>query len=116
MLVNVLALQGRLSHQLEPYQLAAFQKLNEREEKGEIPRFIHTLGLYNNGDWKDNGVIRPNLENHIVYNFQFRPGRALFIDGICVNRGYIDEGRCADAEDRMAANPVVQTKDTAPYQ
>lgn len=115
MLVDVLVLQSRLDHQLEPYQLAAFQKLNMREEEGKVPRFIHTLGLYNNGDWKDNGVTRINLQDHLVYNFMMRPGRGLFVDGICVHRGYIDEGRCADAEDRMAANPVVQTKDTAPY-
>lgn len=52
-----------------------------------MSKIIHTRGVYPNGDYKDNGVLQEDLDNHIEYNKTFRFGRALFVDGKCVYEG-----------------------------
>lgn len=47
----------------------------------------HTRGVYPNGGFKDNGVPSEDLAGHIFYNISYRPGRAFFLDGICIHRG-----------------------------
>lgn len=76
----------------------------------------HTMGVYNNGDRKHNGVAREHLADHIQYNIAMRPGRAFFVDGVCMNTGYLGQARCDEIEKELAANPRVQTKVTTPYQ
>lgn len=79
---------------------------------------IHTtIGVYNNGDMKINGVKHENLADHVEYNKSYRPGRAFFVDGICVNRGYLTEERIKEYEKLFNNNPPSYTmsKDTAPY-
>ncbi len=72
-----------------------------------------TIGVYNNGDRKVNGVPSENLAGHIQYNLHFRPGRALFVDGKCLHRGYLDRERCDALEEELVA--IKATKDTQPY-
>lgn len=46
-----------------------------------------TLGIYPNGDYKYNVVRDDDLKDHIEYNKRLRPGRMLYVDGVCVHEG-----------------------------
>lgn len=118
MLIDVEALKAKCSKpfELEDYQIAAIEKLNSRKQQGRLPAIVHTMGVYNNGSWKDNGVAWEHMTDHVYYNLVNRFGRALFIDGVCVNRGYLGEERCAQIEGLWLAKPVTMSKCTAPYQ
>lgn len=49
---------------------------------------IHTtIGLYPNGEFKVNGVKSENLTDHINYNINMRPGRALILDTFVIYEG-----------------------------
>lgn len=80
------------------------------------------MGLYANGDVKHNGVAEEGLEAHIEYNRLMRFGRALFVDGKCVYKGYlgapllfVESPLIPEWEEKLAANPVVFDKPTIPY-
>ncbi len=73
----------------------------------------HTRGVYADGSFKDNGVKSENLQDHIAYNKQFRPGRALFVDGKCVHHGYLDAKECEKIERTIEG--IRMGRDTAPY-
>ncbi len=75
--------------------------------------FHHTRGVYNSGDFVDNGVDPAHLQNHIKYNTTMRFGRALFVDGVCVWRGYLSEARCKAMEAQLQG--VRAKRCTAPY-
>lgn len=77
---------------------------------------IHTtIGVYANGSRKMNGVPSKDLARHIWYNLKARPGRAFFVDGICLNNGYLKQEEIDRLEKEFEANPIVMDKDTAPY-
>ena len=73
---------------------------------------IHTtVGVYSNFSFKSNGVPSEDLARHIAYNINFRPGRALFIDGICVYAGYLtDEGVTKATEKIINIKVKIDTK------
>lgn len=48
-----------------------------------------TVGLYSNESYVYNIVKEEHLEQHIEYNKSMRPGRALFLDGKCIYKGYL---------------------------
>lgn len=73
----------------------------------------HTRGVYNSGNFLDNGVNSQYLASHIWYNLNMRPGRAFFVDGVCLNKGYISDERCKEEAEKIKGK--VMTKDTAPY-
>jgi hypothetical protein len=76
---------------------------------------IHqTVGVYKNGDMKRNGVPAENLEAHIKYNLFWRPGRAFFVDGVCHNKGYLNDQEIAAAQEKIKTFPA-PTRDTQPY-
>lgn len=84
---------------------------------------VHTtIGVYAN--WKKlghngyriNGVWDYHLTDHIEYNKTFRPGRALFVDGKCVHRGYLTFEDVKELEEKFKAEKFKQTRCTAPYQ
>lgn len=76
---------------------------------------IHvTAGFYANGDSKFNGVPSENLQEHVDYNLKMRPGRAFFVDGKCLNQGYLTAERCAEIEKELAGKTA--QRDTQPYQ
>lgn len=54
-------------------------------------RIYTTVGVYGNGTYKTNGVSEDDLELHIKYNLDFRPGRAFFVEGKCINKGYFSD-------------------------
>lgn len=78
---------------------------------------IHTtIGLYANGEFKINGVKPEHLEDHIEYNKTMRFGRALFVDGKCVHKGYHNENNIKSFEDMIKDNPdYIRNVCTAPY-
>jgi hypothetical protein len=75
---------------------------------------IHTtIGVYPDGSHKANGVAADLLEQHIEYNKTNRPGRALLVDGKCVNKGYFSEEQVKQLEEKF--KDLVIEKDTRPY-
>lgn len=74
---------------------------------------ITTIGVYNNGDKVINGVRASHIEVHIDYNKKFRPGRALFVNGVCKHTGYLGKERCKELE--IEFKDIKKDKDTAPY-
>jgi hypothetical protein len=77
---------------------------------------VHTtIGLYNDGSFKVNGVTKDNLPLHINYNKIMRFGRALFVDGKCIYSGYIDDKRIKAFEQRLIDQPLIVICDTQPY-
>jgi hypothetical protein len=81
------------------------------------PEKIHTtIGVYNSGDMKLNGVCEANLEGHIKYNLDLRPGRGFFVDGKCLNKGYLSEEQVSFYEKLFQSDSKYNLrKDSAPY-
>lgn len=79
------------------------------------PTIHTTIGIYPNGFPKFNGVKAEHLEEHIQYNKDFRPGRALMVDGVIVYGGY-ESGKQVDEEYLKGLREKKIDKCTAPYQ
>lgn len=79
-----------------------------------MSKIHHTAGYYCDGSYKTNGVKSEHLQDHIDYNLSMRPGRAFFVDGKCLNKGYLSDERCKEIEKSLIG--VTANKDTAPYQ
>lgn len=75
-----------------------------------------TVGVYNNNEYKYNIVFDRDLENHIEYNKTFRFGRALFVDGKCVNRGYLSDEQIEEWTRRISEMKFDMSHPTIPYQ
>lgn len=73
----------------------------------------HTRGVYSNGEYKDNGVAPEDLDIHIEYNLAMRPGRAFFVDGVCLNRGYLSDDACRRIEAELVDKTAARC--TRPY-
>lgn len=73
------------------------------------------MGVYANGERKINGVPAENLGNHILYNIQNRWGRAFFLDGVCIYKGYLSWEQCWEIEKELKEKPLKIERDTAPY-
>ncbi len=58
-----------------------------------------TLGIYPNYSYKYNVVRDEDLENHIIYNRTFRPGRLLYIDGKRIYNGLIKQEFLAEYDE-----------------
>lgn len=75
-----------------------------------------TIGVYASNSYKVNVVAPEHLENHIEYNKAMRPGRALFVDGKCVNKGYLSDERVSEWEQKIPTMEINKSKITTPYQ
>lgn len=76
---------------------------------------IHTtVGVYPDGSYKSNGVEPGHLQVHISYNKDYRPGRALLVDGKVVLRGYYSEDEVGMLEEKYGHIKVNFC--TQPYQ
>ena len=62
-----------------------------------------------------NGVDSEDLAYHIKYNKIFRGGRALFVDGECVQPGYLSEEQVQYFKENIIPQIVPLDKCTAPY-
>ena len=74
-----------------------------------------TVGGYMNGQYKYNIVRDEDLENHIKYNKIFRFGRGLFVDGKCINQGYLSGEQVRNWEKRILEMEFDMSHDTRPY-
>lgn len=74
-----------------------------------------TVGVYMNGQYKINIVKDKDLKNHIEYNKKFRFGRGLFVDGKCVNQGYLSGEQVRNWEKRISEMEFDTSKSTEPY-
>ena len=74
-----------------------------------------TVGVYMNGVYKVNIVRDEDLEDHIQYNKKFRFGRGLFLDGKCINQGYLSGEQVINWEKRISEMDFDLTHDTRPY-
>lgn len=60
-----------------------------------------SVGIYASGQYVINIVKEKDLANHIEYNKTFRFGRALFVDGKCLNKGYLSDKDIAKWTDKI---------------
>lgn len=74
-----------------------------------------TVGVYKNNEYKYNIVLDRDLEKHIEYNKTFRFGRALFVDGKCVNQGYLSDEQIEDWTRRISEMRFDMSHPTIPY-
>ena len=74
-----------------------------------------TVGVYMNGVYKVTFVEDEDLEDHINYNKTFRFGRGLFVDGKCVNQGYLSGEQVRNWEKRISNMEFDMSKSTKPY-
>ena len=90
---------------------------SKRIANGEVKMPNHfTVGVYNNNQYKTNVVRHEDLESHIEYNKTWRFGRALFVDGECVNKGYLSDERIAEWTEKISKMKPDLSKSTEPYQ
>jgi len=79
-------------------------------------KIIHTtIGVYPNSEFKMNGVRPEHLEDHIEYNIKHRPGRALFVDSKCVNRGDLSWNEIESFILRIEIEDLIKTKYSDKY-
>lgn len=74
-----------------------------------------TIGVYNNNEFKVNIVREEHLESHIEYNKTFRWGRALFVDGKCVHKGYLSDERITEWTEKISKMTFDTRKSSEPY-
>ena len=83
---------------------------------GESEKIYTTIGVYSNGDLKINGVEVANFKKHVDYNLKMRPGRAFFVDGVCINKGCLDEEEVSEYTRLFNSDTkYLRTKDSKPY-
>ena len=74
-----------------------------------------TIGVYKNGQYKVNIVREEHLENHIEYNKTMRFGRALFVDGKCVYKGYLTDEEVSIWTEKIATMKFDTSKPSDKY-
>lgn len=102
-------------HLLNEEQCKAIDEINAQVAKSG-KKILHTRGVYSSGDHKENGVALEHINEHIPYNLMFRWGRALFVEGFCINKGYLSEEEIAECIKKLKDHPVSFSRNTAPYQ
>lgn len=76
-----------------------------------------TVGVYRNQDYKVNGVEIDRLPAHVAYNLDYRPGRALFVNGICIYHGSLSVDEVLEWEKKITEDRETfwRDEDTQPY-
>jgi hypothetical protein len=90
--------------------------ISRKELRGSEEEVIHTtVGVYSNlnAPFKSNGVKSERLDDHIKYNTDHRFGRALFVDGVCVYKGYLSDEDIELVQEKVSK--IRHDVDTAPY-
>ena len=75
-----------------------------------------TIGVYKNMEYKVNGVDPNDLASHINYNITHRFGRALFVDGRCIYKGYLTDKQIDEFKQKIKAENIVAEKISDVYQ
>ena len=75
---------------------------------------IHTtVGVYKDLSIKSNGVGSERLAKHIQYNISNRWGRALFLDGYCIYKGYLTNEEIEKVQEQI--DNIKHNQKTAPH-
>lgn len=91
-------------------------RAERQKNKAMEPKIHTTIGVYANGDIKTNGVTEENLQPHIEYNLAARPGRAFFVDGVCLNTGNLSDEQIKIYTRLFSGDSkYCRTKDSQPY-
>ena len=61
-----------------------------------------TIGVNSNDTYVVNIVEPEHLTNHIEYNKIMRFDRAFFVDGKCVNKGYLSDAKITEWTEKIA--------------
>jgi len=70
-------------------------------EKQKIKRNHISVGVYASGNHVVNIVRDEHIIDHIEYNKLMRPGRALFVNGECLNTGYLNSEEVKKWKDKI---------------
>ena len=95
---------------LEDLQLNGLAQRDRERVRAILPKIeereiYSTIGVYNDGTRVKNGVNPDHLERHIEDNLRLRFGRALFLEGKCLNSGYLSRNRIKALELEFKGNP-----------
>lgn len=74
-----------------------------------------TIGVYASDNHKVNIVKPEHLEEHIQYNLTLRPGRAFFVDGKCLNHGYLSDEKVEEWEMKIGQMKFDTSRSSEPY-
>lgn len=80
-----------------------------------MSKIHHVRGVFNNNEFVDNGVAADKLHDYIQFNLVMRPGRAIFVDGICMYEGYLSKEQCDLMSQCLLEHPMPMDYDTTPY-
>lgn len=70
-------------------------------------KFHQKIAIYVNGDRKiTHGISDDFLLGEVRFDFAFKFGRAIFIDGIYIFRGYLSEEKCITIEKELQAAEI----------
>lgn len=111
-----LSVNMRSSYELTEDEIKAIQLLDSSFSLVS-PKFYYGVGVYNNDSMKTNHIQDSHLPDHIAYNLVMRPGRALFINGVCIHRGYLSQERADGWQERLCKVGLpLMSRNSAPYQ
>ena len=85
-------------------------------EELRTTKYHVSVGVYANGQYVVNIVADEHLDSHIEYNKEYRFGRGLFVDGICVNQGYLSGEQVRNWTKRISEMEFDMSHVTYPYQ
>lgn len=74
-----------------------------------------TVGVNSNDTFTVNIVQPEHLEGHIEYNKVMRFGRAFFVDGKCVNQGYLSNSKIKEWTEKIAEMEFNMSKPSDVY-
>lgn len=74
-----------------------------------------SVGVYANGRYVVNIVKDEHLKDHIEYNKTFRFGRGLFVDGECLNQGYLSGDQVKNWKKRISEMNIDTSVSSEPY-
>lgn len=74
-----------------------------------------SVGVYASQSYKVNGVKHRDIQAHIKYNLENRPGRALFIDGKCLNSGNLSEAEVIEWTAKLGYDAMKRFKGDPNY-
>jgi hypothetical protein len=74
-----------------------------------------TVGVYASGNYVTNIVSPEDLVDHVEYNKTMRFGRALFVDGKLVNRGYLSDEETSKWEEKISEMEFDSRSSSKPY-
>jgi hypothetical protein len=88
------------------FDMPSGEKRERIAEAERAPVKHLTVGVYPNNEYKTNCVPDFELAEHVQYNKDYRGGRGLFVDGVCVHRGGLTEQQVLDWTEKCKTIPM----------